>query len=126
MSIILTQSADAVFGRVFARLHAHFPMLAQLFGMRLKDGVDLRRNKFFYLTAASADKVLRVQNTVQFIPYCAEHFVLFDKLDEILGFKAKNERSVVGIALGYRAENDSNASRPKSRLPRKRVIEFLR
>ena len=50
----------------------------------------------------------------------------FDKLDEILGFKAKNERSVVGIALGYRAENDSNASRPKSRLPRKRVIEFLR
>lgn len=50
----------------------------------------------------------------------------FDKLDEILGFKAKNERSVVGIALGYRADNDSNASRPKSRLPRKRVIEFLR
>ena len=50
----------------------------------------------------------------------------FDKLDEILGFKAKNERPVVGIALGYRADNDSNASRPKSRLPRKRVIEFLR
>ena len=50
----------------------------------------------------------------------------FDKLDEILGFKARNERSIVGIALGYRAENDSNASRPKSRLPRKRVIKFLR
>lgn len=49
----------------------------------------------------------------------------FEKLDEIFGFKAKGERSVVAMALGYRAENDSNAKRPKSRLPRERVIEFL-
>lgn len=49
----------------------------------------------------------------------------FEKLDEIFGFKAKGERSVVAMGLGYRAENDSNAKRPKSRLPRERVIEFL-
>ena len=50
----------------------------------------------------------------------------FELLDQICGFKEKGERSVVGIALGYRAENDSNAKRPKSRLPKERVIEFLR
>lgn len=50
----------------------------------------------------------------------------FELLDQICGFKEKAERSVVGIALGYRAENDSNAKRPKSRLPKERVIEFLR
>lgn len=50
----------------------------------------------------------------------------FKVLDEIFGFKQKDEQSVVAIALGYRAENDSNARRPKSRLPRERVIEFLR
>lgn len=50
----------------------------------------------------------------------------FEMLDEIFGFKQKDEQSVVAIALGYRAENDSNARRPKSRLPRERVIEFLR
>ena len=50
----------------------------------------------------------------------------FEMLDEIFGFKQKDEQSVVAIAPGYRAENDSNARRPKSRLPRERVIEFLR
>lgn len=50
----------------------------------------------------------------------------FELLDKICGFKEKGERCVVGIALGYRAKNDSNANRPKSRLPKERVIEFLR
>ena len=50
----------------------------------------------------------------------------FDKLDEILGLDKKDERSVVAIALGYRADNDSNAKRPKSRLPKTRVVEYLR
>lgn len=49
----------------------------------------------------------------------------FDRLDEICGFKTKGERSVVAIALGYRDSNDSNAKRPKSRLPKERVVEYL-
>ena len=50
----------------------------------------------------------------------------FNKLDEILGLDSKDEQSVVAIALGYRADNDSNAKRPKSRLPKTRVVEYLR
>lgn len=41
----------------------------------------------------------------------------FKKLDEILGLEEKGLRSVVALSLGYRADNDGNASRPKSRLP---------
>lgn len=40
----------------------------------------------------------------------------FDKLDELLDLKSKGLRSVVAVSLGYRAPDDSNASRPKSRL----------
>lgn len=41
----------------------------------------------------------------------------FAKLDEILGLREKGLTSVVALSLGYRAEDDGNASRPKSRLP---------
>ena len=44
------------------------------------------------------------------------------KLDEILGLRAKGLRSVCAVSLGYRAANDSNAARPKSRLAADRVI----
>lgn len=46
----------------------------------------------------------------------------FDKVDEIMGLTAKGERAVVGMALGYRAGNDANATRPKSRWPKDKVI----
>ncbi len=40
----------------------------------------------------------------------------FKKTDEILGLKDKNLRTVAMVTLGYRAADDSNAKRPKSRL----------
>ncbi len=40
----------------------------------------------------------------------------FEKLDEILQLRRRGLRSVVGISLGYRRPDDSNATRPKSRL----------
>lgn len=49
----------------------------------------------------------------------------FDKVDEIFGLRAKNERSIVAIALGHRAQDDANAKRPKSRWPAQRVITRL-
>lgn len=51
--------------------------------------------------------------------------VEFDKMDEILGLKAKGLRSVWAVALGTRAANDSNAARPKSRLPIGEVVTRL-
>ena len=50
----------------------------------------------------------------------------FAKVDEILGLKEKGERSVVGIALGYHAEYDANATRPKSRLSKDKVITRIK
>ena len=46
-------------------------------------------------------------------------------LDEIMGFDTQGLRSVVMLFVGYRAENDHNASRPKSRFPAERVIHYL-
>ena len=40
----------------------------------------------------------------------------YEKVDSFLNLKEKGLRSVVALSLGYRAENDSNAARPKSRL----------
>lgn len=47
------------------------------------------------------------------------------KMDEILGLKEKGLTSVVIAALGYRAENDGNAERPKSRLAKEQIFTFL-
>ena len=41
----------------------------------------------------------------------------------MLGLRERGLRCVVAVSLGYRAENDSNASRPKSRLPTEDVFE---
>jgi len=49
----------------------------------------------------------------------------FAKTDEILGLKNKNLRSVMIVTLGYRAENDSNAQRPKSRLPKETIFSEI-
>lgn len=48
-----------------------------------------------------------------------------EKMDEILGLPAQGLTSVVVVTLGYRAANDSNASRPKSRLPKEQLFTFL-
>lgn len=49
----------------------------------------------------------------------------FDKLDEILGLRKRGLRSVVAVSLGYRAEDDSNAKRPKSRLSKEDLFEEI-
>lgn len=48
-----------------------------------------------------------------------------EELDKILGLKEKGLRSVCCVSLGYRAANDSNASRPKSRLALDRLVTRL-
>lgn len=40
----------------------------------------------------------------------------YEQVDEILRLKEKHLKSVAMVSLGYRADNDSNFSRPKSRL----------
>lgn len=47
------------------------------------------------------------------------------QIDEILDLKAKGLRSVVMVTLGYRDPNDTNAKRPKSRLPKEKIFTFL-
>lgn len=47
------------------------------------------------------------------------------KMDEILDLKAKGLKSVVVATIGYRAANDSNAQRPKSRLPNEQIFTIL-
>lgn len=51
--------------------------------------------------------------------------LFFDRFDEDFGLRAEKRRSVVALALGYRAENDSNATRPKSRFPKEAVVTKL-
>lgn len=46
------------------------------------------------------------------------------KLDQILGLEAKGLKSEVLITLGYRAANDGNATRPKSRLNENELFTF--
>ncbi|MBI0029735.1 oxygen-insensitive NAD(P)H nitroreductase [Gilliamella sp. B14384G15] len=48
-----------------------------------------------------------------------------EKMDEILDLKAKGLKSLVIATLGYRSENDGNAHRPKSRLPKEQIFTFL-
>lgn len=46
-------------------------------------------------------------------------------MDEILGLKAKGLTSVVVVSLGYRAKDDFNVLRPKSRLMKEDLFTFL-
>lgn len=47
------------------------------------------------------------------------------KMDEILDLKSKGLKSIVVATLGYRAQDDGNAHRPKSRLPKDQIFTFL-
>lgn len=47
------------------------------------------------------------------------------KIDELLGLKQKGLKSVVLASIGYRADNDSNANRPKSRLEKEELFSFI-
>lgn len=49
----------------------------------------------------------------------------YSKCDEILNLKEKNLRSVAIVTLGYRASDDSNASRPKSRLELEDIVQNI-
>lgn len=46
------------------------------------------------------------------------------EFDRILGLKARGLKSEVLITLGYRAQDDSNAKRPKSRLSLEEIVSF--
>lgn len=50
----------------------------------------------------------------------------FNLLDELLGLKDKGHHAVLGVALGYRASDDNNANRPKSRWSKKDVVHYVR
>lgn len=50
----------------------------------------------------------------------------FELLDRILGLESKGQRTILGIALGYRASDDRNASRPKSRWDADQVIHYVK
>ncbi|KDN11647.1 Oxygen-insensitive NAD(P)H nitroreductase / Dihydropteridine reductase [Snodgrassella communis] len=45
-----------------------------------------------------------------------------EKMDDILELKQQGLKSILVVSLGYRAANDSNASRPKSRLPKEQIF----
>ena len=49
----------------------------------------------------------------------------YEMMDEILHLKEKHLKTVAMVSLGYRAENDSNQSRPKSRLDLKDISASL-
>lgn len=51
--------------------------------------------------------------------------IKFELVDELFGLKALGRRTVIGCALGHRAKDDSNACRPKSRLPREAIVTVL-
>ncbi len=49
----------------------------------------------------------------------------FAAIDRELGLREKGLTAVLAMSFGYRAENDSNASRPKSRLALDAVVHHL-
>lgn len=48
-----------------------------------------------------------------------------EKMDALLGLRERGFRSVVVASLGYRSENDGNATRPKSRLSAEEIFTFI-
>lgn len=48
-----------------------------------------------------------------------------ENMDELLGLKDKGLKSIVIATIGYRAENDRNAERPKSRLNAEDLFTFI-
>ena len=104
------------------------------------EGLDAGRRHFVGLHSHTVSDTLAWE-TAQ--AYIALGFVLFaaagmgidstalegvdyDKLDDILGLRSRGLRSVVAVSLGYRAADDSNAARPKSRLSKEDLFEEFR
>ena len=104
------------------------------------EGLDAGRRHFVDLHSHTVSDTLAWE-TAQ--AYIALGFVLFaaagmgidstalegvdyDKLDDILGLRSRGLRSVVAVSLGYRAADDSNATRPKSRLSKEDLFEEFR
>ena len=104
------------------------------------EGLDAGRRHFVGLHSHTVSDTLAWE-TAQ--AYIALGFVLFaaagmgidstalegvdyDKLDDILGLRLRGLRSVVAVSLGYRAADDSNATRPKSRLSKEDLFEEFR
>lgn len=104
------------------------------------EGLDAGRRHFVGLHSHTVSDTLAWE-TAQ--AYIALGFVLFaaagmgidstalegvdyDKLDDILGLRSRGLRSVVAVSLGYRAADDSNATRPKSRLSKEDLFEEFR
>lgn len=104
-----------------------------------KNGQDASRRHFVRLHSVSTEECLSWQMRQAYI---AQGFILFaaaamgvdstpiegadfDKIDEILGLRAKGLRSCFAVSLGYRAADDSNASRPKSRWSAERIFHEI-
>lgn len=102
-------------------------------------GQDAGRRHFVGLHSVSEQELLSWEMRQAYI---AQGFVLFaaasmgidstpiegadfDLLDEILELRSKGLRSCFAVSFGYRAADDSNASRPKSRWPRKRIFHEI-
>lgn len=49
----------------------------------------------------------------------------FSRIDRILGLREQGLRSFFAVSLGYRAQDDSNASRPKSRWSAERIFHEI-
>lgn len=99
-------------------------------------GADAGRRHFVGLHQVSPEEIISWQSRQAYI---AMGFLLYaaagmgidstclegieaDKLDEILGLREKGLRTIAAVSLGYRAADDSNASRPKSRWPLDKVL----
>ena len=96
----------------------------------IADGLDAGRRHFAGLHMGSVEETLSWETAQVYIALGFALFaaagmgidstalegVDFEKLDEILQLRRRGLRSVVGVSFGYRRADDSNASRPKSRL----------
>lgn len=96
----------------------------------IAEGLDAGRRHFAGLHMGSVEETLSWETAQVYIALGFALFaaagmgidstalegVDFKKLDEILQLRHRGLRSVVGVSFGYRRADDSNASRPKSRL----------
>ena len=59
------------------------------------------------------------------IDTCPMEGFIPSKYDEILGLPAQGYTAVVVCPLGYRAEDDKAAAKPKVRFPREEVLQYI-
>ncbi|MGN0902898.1 MAG: nitroreductase family protein [Succinivibrio sp.] len=105
---------------------------------RIRDAVDAHRREFASLHKSEGDfnewTARQAYIAMTALLYGAASMGIdstpiegmdYKKCDEILNLKEKGMRSVAIVTLGYRAADDSNAKRPKSRLSSDLVFESL-